>query len=182
MPNEILKIEWPKSTLIHSTETVDRSIVNQAEKINSELDGEGVVALCVMTGGLVYAGKLLPLLNMPVALDALRVTRYRNQTSGGEELHWITEPYSTLRGQTVLLLDDIFDEGKTLEALDNWAKDEGANRVLSAVMVSKIHDRKPRSYRPNFSALEVEDKYVFGMGMDYKGAWRNANGIWALGD
>lgn len=180
MPHSILNITWPPASQIATSNEVHQAIQQQALSINETLAGDGLVALCVMNGGMVYSGLLLPQLNMPVALDAIRVTRYRNQTTGGDTLDWITKPQIALKGQSVLLMDDIFDEGKTLEALSKWAIEQGASKVFSAVMVEKLHDRKPESYRANSSAMTVPDKYVFGMGMDYQGAWRNADGIWAL--
>ncbi len=63
----------------------------------------------------------------------------------------------------------------------NYLKSEGAKEVLTAVLVHKIHDRKVRpGQRADFSGLDVEDRYLFGCGMDYKGYWRNLPGIYAL--
>jgi hypoxanthine phosphoribosyltransferase len=110
----------------------------------------------------------------------VRVTRYRNSIQGSATLDWIIKPSIALRGARVLLMDDIFDEGKTLEALDQWIREQGASEVYSAVMINKLHTRKPAVFKPHFSAADAPDEYVFGMGMDYQGAWRNANGIWYL--
>ncbi len=194
MPDTVFSICWPKAKKLATYDAVQQAVVKQAAEINHLFDHpdstnsaeqglqarKGLVALCVMNGGMVYSGLLLPHLTMPVALDAIRVTRYRNQTTGGETLDWLTKPHTALKGQHVLLMDDIFDEGKTLEALAHWAMEQGAKSVFSAVMVDKDHDRKPENYRVNSAAMTVPDQYVFGMGMDYQGAWRNASGIWAL--
>jgi hypoxanthine phosphoribosyltransferase len=62
----------------------------------------------------------------------------------------------------------------------NLCRQESAQAVYSAVLVEKQHDRKPALQRANFSGLEVEDRYVFGCGMDYKGYLRNIPGIHAV--
>ena len=173
-------IAWPASKQIYTEQQVSDAVTAQAEQINSALTDTPLIALCVLHGGMVYSGLLLPKLKMPVSLDAIRVTRYRNTTQGGDELHWITRPELSLKDKTVLLMDDIFDEGKTLEYLAAWALEQGAERVYSAVMVDKDHDRKPSLYQVDSVAMSVPDEYVFGMGMDYKGAWRNASGIWHI--
>lgn len=173
-------IAWPASKQIYTEQQVSDAVTAQAEQINSALTDTPLIALCVLHGGMVYSGLLLPKLKMPVSLDAIRVTRYRNTTQGGDELHWITRPELSLKDKTVLLMDDIFDEGKTLEYLAAWALEQGAERVYSAVMVNKQHDRKPSHYQVDSAAMTVPDEYVFGMGMDYKGAWRNASGIWHI--
>ena len=59
--------------------------------------------------------------------------------------------------------------------------EEGAARVLTAVLVHKDHDRKAEpGMRADFSGLDIPDRFLFGCGMDYKGYWRNAPGIYAL--
>lgn len=175
-----LSVVWPDASLLISETDVLAAIERQADEINQAVGTTPLIVLCVLQGGLVYAGHLLTKLKMPTDLDSLRVTRYRNTTTGAADLQWLISPSVSLTGKTVLLLDDIFDEGKTLEELVHWAEGEGASRVFSAVMLDKKHDRKPAEFRPDSSALAVPDAYVFGMGMDYKGAWRNASGIWAL--
>ncbi len=173
-------IAWPESKQLYTEQQVCDAVAAQAAQINGALADTPLIALCVLHGGMVYSGLLLPKLTMPVSLDAIRVTRYRNTTEGGDELHWITRPELSLKNKTVLLMDDIFDEGKTLEYLAAWAIEQGAQRVYSAVMVNKDHDRKPSLYQVDSVAMSVPDEYVFGMGMDYKGAWRNASGIWHI--
>jgi hypoxanthine phosphoribosyltransferase len=83
-------------------------------------------------------------------------------------------------GRTVLIIDDIFDEGYTLEAVINACKAQGAKEVLTAVLIDKEHDRKAPGMSVDFTGLKVEDRYVFGYGMDYRGYWRNAPGIYAV--
>lgn len=53
--------------------------------------------------------------------------------------------------------------------------------MLTAVLVNKVHDRKSRpGLKADFVGVDVPDRFVFGCGMDYKGYWRNAPGIYAL--
>ena len=80
-------------------------------------------------------------------------------------------------------LDDILDEGHTLQAILNAIRAQGAEQVYTAVLLDKQHDRKANSeYKPDFVGLTIPDRYVFGYGMDYKEYWRNAPGIYAVKD
>jgi hypoxanthine phosphoribosyltransferase len=130
-----------------------------------------------MNGGIVVTGKLLNQLNFPCTFDAINASRYRNKTSGGD-IKWIQKPESNLNGRCVLLVDDILDEGITLEFLIKYCKEQGASSVYTAVLIDKkLAHSKPVT--ADFVALEVENRYLFGYGMDYKGYLRNANGIYA---
>ena len=84
-----------------------------------------------------------------------------------------------MKDRNILVVDDIFDEGITLLEIDKYCKGKGATKVYSAVLVNKIHDRKV-DYAPDFIGLELEDRYLFGFGMDYKNYLRNINGIHAV--
>ena len=86
-----------------------------------------------------------------------------------------------MKGRHVLITDDILDEGHTLTAIVDYCRKAGAAEVLSAGLVDKKHDRKARpGQKCDFTGLECEDRYIFGSGMDYKGYWRNAPGIYAV--
>ncbi|MGF1643846.1 MAG: hypoxanthine-guanine phosphoribosyltransferase [Thiotrichales bacterium] len=166
---------------LHDAATVERAIDRVAAEINRSLHDQDVLALCVLHGGLIFAGHVLTRLDFSVALDYIHATRYRGATIG-DELHWIANPRTALAGRQILLLDDIFDEGLTLHALHKHCLAQGATRVYTAVLAEKDHPRAKADYRPDFVGLTVEDRYVFGMGMDYKHRLRNVHGIYAVRD
>ncbi len=134
----------------------------------------------VMNGGLIFAGRILPRLPFPLEVAYLHASRYGHAIQG-TLLDWRVRPTQDLRGRTVLVLDDILDEGHTLEAIIAHLKEEGAAEVLSAVLVHKLHERKAKpGMRADFTGLDIPDRFLFGCGMDYKGYWRNAPGIYAV--
>jgi len=159
---------------------VTAAIGRMAGEITTRLSGTNPVMLCVMNGGLIFAGQLLTRLAFPLEVEYCHATRYGRETSGAD-LDWIVRPQLDLRGRTVLLLDDILDEGITLAAIANHCRQQGAARVMMAVLVDKRHDRKVSpGFRADFTGVETEDRFLFGFGLDYKGYWRNAPGIYAV--
>ena len=149
-----------------------------ANKISTDLKDTNPLVLCVMTGGIVPTGHLVTRLTFPMQIDYIHATRYRGETSGGE-LHWIQEPSISLQDRNVLVVDDIFDEGITLFEIAKYCKEKGAATVRSVVLVNKIHDRKA-DYKPDYVGIDIEDRYLFGFGMDYKNYLRNVNAIHAV--
>jgi hypoxanthine phosphoribosyltransferase len=148
-----------------------------ASAIARKLTGQNPLLICVMNGGVVLYGKLLGRLNFPLQCDYIHATRYREQLAGSE-LHWIAGPHADPAGRTVVLVDDILDEGMTLEALVRYYHERGAAAVYSAVLTVKDRNRST-DIKADFTGLTVPDRYVFGYGMDYKGYLRNAPGIYA---
>ena len=166
--------------LLYGSEEVDGACNRMADAINQDMKSRDVVVLCIMNGGLIASGLLLPRLRFPLRVDYMHVSRYRERTSG-DELHWKVQPTNDLAGKDILIIDDILDEGYTLEAIIRFCENQSAASVNAAVLVQKRHDR---GVRPPvaYIGLEVPDRYVFGYGMDYKGYWRNAAGIYAVAE
>lgn len=166
--------------LLFDHDAVGKAYDRMAAQITETLGDANPILLCVMSGGLVPAGELFTRLDFPVELDYVHATRYRG-TQGGPELEWIARPVHSLKGRSVLVVDDILDEGVTLAAILHFCRDQGAEAIHSAVLVEKQHDRKAPGLKADFIGLVAEDRYLFGCGMDYHGYWRNLPAIYAVG-
>ena len=79
----------------------------------------------------------------------------------------------------MLVVDDILDEGFTLAAAVQACHEDGAASVRSAVLVEKDRARGC-SVSAEFVGVRVPDRYLYGYGLDYKGYFRNAGGIYAI--
>lgn len=170
-----------KADLLISEKEIKSSINNVARNIKAVIGDEVPVLLCVMKGGLMFTAELMKRIQSPLELDYLHVDRYRNQTQGSS-IHWRKEPDIDLNGRLVLLVDDIFDEGYTMQELIAYCSANGASKVLSTVLLKKALAKKHTDFEPNFVGLETVDRYVFGWGMDYKGYWRNLSDVYAVSE
>jgi hypoxanthine phosphoribosyltransferase len=160
-------------------DAVAQAVVRVAGEISATLHEEQPLLLVVMRGGVVFAGHLLPLLQFPLDFDYVDATRYGDATRGGK-LDWRVDVPATVRDRTVLVVDDILDEGHTLAAIRRRLLDAGARRVLIAVFADKQLPRE-KPVAADFSGVAVPDRYVFGFGMDVRGMWRNLPAVYALG-
>ncbi|MCH8136891.1 MAG: hypoxanthine-guanine phosphoribosyltransferase, partial [Proteobacteria bacterium] len=158
----------------------ERALDNMAAAIGAKIGAGNPIVLCLMNGGLITTGKLATRLDFPLQLDYLHATRYREQTSGSEELRWEAYPQLSLTNRVVLVVDDILDQGLTLEGVLSYCREQGAEAVYAAVLINKTPARKLSPLVADFVGLEIGDDYVFGYGMDYRGYLRNAAGIFAV--
>lgn len=162
-----------------TAEEVNKAFDTMAKAITKEFKTSLPVVYCIMNGGLFTTSELLKRLNFPLEVDYLQASRYRRQTEAGQ-LHWRVEPEVAVKGRSVLLIDDILDEGATLAAIAEFCLEQGAKTVKSAVLVDKQHQRKAiAGFKADFTGLEIEDRYLFGCGMDYQGYLRNLPAIYA---
>lgn len=179
IPNKIQSV-YEKSSCLFTTNEVEAALDRMAIKIHEKLHDQNPVLICVMVGGLVPMGNLLPRLDFPMEVDYVHATRYRGDITGGD-IVWKVRPSTNLKGRTVLVVDDILDGGVTLAAIIQEIEKLGAEKVYSAVLVDKFRKRVENGLQhADFVGLEVEDHYIFGYGMDYNEYLRNAPGIFVV--
>lgn len=163
--------------VIHDEGAVQKAVGEVAAAISARLADKYPLVLCVMTGGVVFCGQLMTRLNFPLDFDYLHATRYGPETQGGK-ISWRAAPWTSVRGRSVLVVDDILDEGLTLAAVRESLLRLGATEVLTAVFSDK-ENGKSKPLKADFVGLSLPDRFVFGFGMDAGGAWRNLPAIYA---
>ena len=166
--------------LVWSEAEVDAAYTRLAHGISEVLSASGPLVIPVMMGGMVPASRIVSQLRFPLEIDYVHATRYRGDVRG-RTLEWIAHPSSDFKGRSVLIVDDILDEGITLAAIIAHCRELGAREIYCAVLVDKRIGRPRALARADFTGLEVDDRYVFGCGMDYQGYFRNLPAIYALG-
>ena len=182
MTNSISELQriYQEAECLLDWSQIQHGLKELAIEITGDYQQKMPVLLCVMNGGLVFSGQLLPLLSFPLEVAYCHATRYRGKESGSD-LEWKVAPSTPLKDRHVLILDDILDEGHTLLALIDACHQQGAASVASSVLLDKQHNRKATpGLVADYCKLTIPDRYVFGCGMDYRGYWRNAAGIFAV--
>lgn len=176
-PREAQKI-FDEADLLCSAEESALAVRRVAGEITARLGDANPLVLAVMGGAVVFTGQLLPQLVFPLDFDYLHVTRYGDVTTGGQ-LEWIVKPRSNVAGRVVLVVDDILDEGVTMAEVVRRLRQQGASEVLSAVFADKNLGRA-KPVAADFVGVHLPNRYVFGYGMDVKGAWRNLPAVYAV--
>jgi hypoxanthine phosphoribosyltransferase len=165
-----------------SADTVQDAVRKVAEVLNARFDtddsGEFPLVLGVMGGAVVFTGHLLPQLSFPLEFDYIHVTRYGDQDRGGEVV-WKVIPRQNVAGRTIIVVDDILDEGETLAHVKQRLLDMGAAEVILAVFADKDLGRQ-KPVHADIVGLTIPNKFVVGFGMDAHGYWRNLPGLWVI--
>jgi hypoxanthine phosphoribosyltransferase len=161
---------------------VQQAVAGVAEKLNARFDREGdesfPLVLGVMGGAVVFVGQVLPQLRFPLEFDYIHVSRYGDDDQGGRVV-WKVIPRPNVAGRTIIVLDDILDEGETLAHVKQRLLDMGAAEVIIAVFADKaLKQSKP--VKADIVGLTIPNKFVVGFGMDVYGYWRNLPGLWAI--
>ena len=159
---------------LFDAKTVDAAIDRIAVELAVRLWDARPIVVCLMNGALMFTADLLRRFYFDLELDHLHLTRYRG-TEGGA-LRAVRPLERSVQGRTVLLVDDVLDEGATLRAAQNAVAD--ADAVLTAVLVRKAVPHAQA--QADYIALEAPNDFLVGRGMDCGGAFRQLSGIYSL--
>jgi hypoxanthine phosphoribosyltransferase len=161
---------------------VQQAVTHVADVLNERFDRPGdetfPLVLGVMGGAVVFVGNLLPQLRFPLEFDYIHVSRYGDDDQGGRVV-WKVIPRANVAGRTIIVLDDILDEGETLAHVKQRLLDMGAAEVIVAVFADK-QIKRSKPLKADIVGLAIPDKFVVGFGMDVYGFWRNLPGLWAI--
>ncbi|MCG2585272.1 hypoxanthine-guanine phosphoribosyltransferase [Massilia sp. TS11] len=178
--------ERARALIAHAQEIVSPAEVQAAvQRVAATLNARFTAAgddfplvLSVMGGAVVFTGQLLPQLAFPLEFDYIHVSRYGDEDQGGRVI-WKVIPRSNVAGRTIIVVDDILDEGETLAHVKQRLLDMGAAEVIIAVFADKAIARA-KPIQADIIGLSIPDQFVVGFGMDVYGYWRNLPGLWAI--
>lgn len=157
--------------------SVEVAIADLALTVEEQCKDDFPLVLCVMNGGLYLTGQLLRHWEFPLTVDYVHATRYRLATLGKDVL-WKAYPQNEIKDRNVIIVDDIFDQGYTLEEIKTYCMKQGAKSITSVFLIRKSHERKKANIQPDYVGLECGDCYVYGVGMDLNSHFRNLSSIY----
>lgn len=142
-----------------------------ATEISAHYEDRPITIVAVMTGSLVLLADLIRRLAMPVRVSLIQASSYRGGTSSGD-LMIRDDMMLDISERDVLVIDDIFDTGKTLKAVVEGIQGMSPSSVASAVLLHK-EGCQVVEMEPDFVAFRIPDEFVVGYGLDYKDLYRN---------
>lgn len=177
---EFIREVQAKATLLLSREQLMAAFDRMAVEMTEKLADKNPLFLVVMNGGLFCASEMLLRLNFPLQMDYVQATRYCGKTHGST-IQWKKEPGQSVKDRVIVIVDDILDGGLTLQAVIDYCYGEGAKEVYTAVMLDKPDARMVDVLKKaDFTGLAIENKYVYGFGLDYHEYLRNIPAIYAV--
>lgn len=157
-----------------SEEQLQKRIKEVADEINSAYGTEDELTLiCVLKGALMFFTELSRYLKMPVKMEFVSLSSYGNSQKSSGKITALNLSLPQIEEKRVLVVEDIVDTGLTLDFLINFLKTKcGVEDVKLCALFDKKCARKYSVY-PDFTAFEIDDKFIIGFGLDYNELYRN---------
>lgn len=162
-------------------QVIQKRLAVLADKLMADFEGRPIVVVALLKGAILFMADLLRKLPLPMEIECLNVASYHGGTSSCGEVTFLDQSLPDVGGKVVLLLDDILDTGRTLEAVKTKLKEQGAAEVKTCVLLSKDIEREVIK-EADYTGFVIGDEFVVGYGLDYQGRYRNLPFVGVLKD
>jgi len=143
-----------------------------AKEVINGIDSDDFVAIILLKGALVFATDLCRKLPVALEMECLKVSSYHGGTESSGNVEFLDPVLPDVAGKTVLVIDDILDTGRTLDAVSEKLRSLGAKKLHRCVLLSKNKTRA-QEVEAEYVGFEIEDEFVVGYGLDYQEKYRN---------
>lgn len=157
--------------LISEQEIRDR-VREMGAKITAEYSEKPLTILGVLTGSIVLLADLIRSTSVPLRVALVQASSYGGTRTTPGELKVNVGLLPDLHGRDVLIVDDIFDTGKTLKGLYTAVAAFRPNSIRSAVLLWKT-ERSCVQLVPDFYCFTIPNEFVVGYGLDFNDEFRH---------
>lgn len=147
-------------------------VAELGEVLSAEYQGHQLTVIGVLTGSLIFLADLIRQIELPLQVGLVQASSYRGKSTSPGALELGLKLLPPLEGRDLLLVDDIFDTGQTLEVIRSELADQRPRSVRSVVLLKK-QGRSQVAYEPEFAGFDIPDAFVVGYGLDYDDDYRH---------
>jgi hypoxanthine phosphoribosyltransferase len=151
-------------------EKIRKRVEELAEEISNEFENSLVTIVSILKGAVVFTADLMRYIKREVELDFMRIKSYNGEKKG--KLRITVLPELDLKGKHVLIVDDIFDTGESLQLAYDEVIRHSPEVVKTCVLLDKQIEKKV-DIRPDFTGFEIPDYFVVGYGLDVNEMYRD---------
>lgn len=155
-----------------SAAAIQTAVADLGRRITADYADRPLTLLGVLTGSLMLVADLMRRIELPHQLGLLQASSYRGMSTTPGELRINADFLPPLAGREVLLIDDIFDTGRTLSTIVDRLQPFGPRSVRTAVLLWK-RSRAEVELQPDYVCFEIPDEFVVGYGLDFNGEFRH---------
>lgn len=167
---------WTK--LIEASAIVPR-IRAAGVQIRADYGAEAPLLVGVLEGAAPFLAQLAEAIAPPRDIATMRVRSYGAGIASGGTIEFLRDPDANLFGRHVLIVEDIYDSGRTLQAVVDRLRRQGPQSLAVACLLVKAVPRAA-ALEIRYGLFRVPDVFVVGAGLDLDGAGRSLPDIWAL--
>ncbi len=176
-----MEIKGRKAEILISEEDIKNKVKELAKEIASDFENKEILVVGILKGAFIFTADLVRELQeyLNVKIDFIQVSSYHTGMESSGEVIFVKDMSTDIKGKNVLIVDDIIDTGRTLEALVEALKQREPNILKTCVLLDK-KERREVNYDADFVGFVIPDKFVIGYGLDWAEEGRAFKDIYAI--
>lgn len=155
-----------------SEKELDLKVKALGMKISKDYEGEEVLLLCILKGGVVFMSDLARAISIPVSMDFMAVSSYGSSATSSGVVRILKDLGQSIEGKNIIIVEDIIDSGLTLNYLVSYLKARGPKSVEICTIMDKP-DRREVEVEIKYQGFIVPNEFLVGYGLDYAEKYRN---------
>ena len=157
--------------ILLSEEQIQNRIAELGKILTEEYKDKNPIIVGVLKGVVVFYADMIRHIKVPCQLDFMWISSYAGANSSGNMV--VRQDVSAdVKGRHVLILEDIFDTGNSL----NFTYQHLLSKGAASVKICTLFDKPARhkvEIEVDYNGLEVPDEFIVGYGLDYAESYRN---------
>lgn len=159
--------------ILLTEEQIKTRIKELGEILTAEYADKNPIVVGVLKGVVIFYADMIREIKVPCNMDFMRVTSYKGTESTGK-VAFGGKMQENIQGRHVLILEDIFDTGNSLQFLVDHLTQKQPASLKICTLLDKPSRRNPSvTVKPDYVGFEVPNEFVVGYGLDYNEYYRN---------
>jgi hypoxanthine phosphoribosyltransferase len=159
--------------ILLTEEQIKEKVAELGKILSEEYKDKNPVVVGVLKGVVIFYADMIRAMEIPCQMDFMCVSSYRGTESTGRTQ--ISKDLSCdIFGRHVLILEDIFDTGNSLEFIVNHLKNKQPASLKICTLLDKPERRKPGvTVKADYTGFVIPNEFVVGYGLDFNEGYRN---------
>ncbi|WP_029520774.1 hypoxanthine phosphoribosyltransferase [Persephonella sp. IF05-L8] len=176
-----MEIKGKKASILISEQEIKEKIKQLGQQISKDFEGKELLVVGILKGSFIFMADLVREIQGKVYIDFMQVSSYHTSMESSGEVIFVKDLSTDIKGKNVLIVDDIIDTGRTLEALVEALSQREPNIIKTCVLLDK-KERREVNYNADYVGFVIPDKFVIGYGLDWAEEGRTLKDIYAVED
>lgn len=159
--------------ILISEEVLQKRIIELATDISHDFQDQPLLLICILRGGVMFLTDLIKHIKSPLAIDFMAVSSYGIGARNSSGMVRITLDLNTsITNKDVIIVEDIIDSGRTLASVIELLETRNPKSLCVCTLLDK-YQRREVDVPIRYCGFKIEDKFVFGYGLDMDEYYRN---------
>jgi hypoxanthine phosphoribosyltransferase len=158
--------------ILLSEEQIQNKVRELAAILSAEYEGKNPIFVGVLKGVVMFFGDIVKRIDVPCQIDFMWISSYQGTES--KEMIVKRDVSSDIKGRHVVILEDIFDTGNSLEFTYKYLLSKEPASLKICTLLDKPDRRNPAvTVKPDYVGFTIPNEFVVGYGLDYDEYYRN---------